>query len=132
MEAVFRDMIRDVPGLAGPYDLPFCLEGPGKSDPPANVLDRLTAAGGRVRPASACPIESNEIEEIQIRSVVERQTGTPAIILNIGSIQCSDERHCSVECGYFSGSLSASGNTFEVAHDGREWVVTSRRLRWIS
>lgn len=130
-EAVFRDMIRDVPGLMGPYDMPFCLEGPGKSDPPADVMQRLAASDERVRRASACRIETDqEIEPT--RWVVERESGKPAVNLHITSIQCSDDRHCWVECGYFARSLSASGNIFEVAKDGQEWVVRSRRMKWIS
>jgi hypothetical protein len=94
-------------------------------------MKRLTGADARVRPASACGIETDpEIGEI--RWVVERQTGAPAILLNVDSIQCSDDRHCSVVCGYFARSLSASSNTFEVERRGSEWLVVSRRMNWIS
>lgn len=129
LEAVFRDMVRDVPGLSGPYgDLVFCLEGPGKSDPPEPVLNRLAASGERVRPASACRIEKDGLREW----VVERETGARAVILMVQSIQCPDELHCSVSCGYFSQGLSASGNTFEVEKRGGAWMVVRRQMHWIS
>jgi hypothetical protein len=132
-------MIRDVPGLMGPYDAAFCLEGPGKSDPPAPVMNRLRDSAPKVIPASACRIERDErfprfpeFPQFDIKQVVERENGAPAIMLEVESIQCSDERHCSVVCGYFARSLSASSNTFEVEKRDEAWIVTSRQMHWIS
>ena len=129
-------MIRDVPGLSGPYEVAFCLKGPGDSDPPAPVMDRLRVSAARVLPASACRIEREVLlpghPEHDIKRVVERESAARAIMLEVSSIECSDERHCTVACGYFSQSLSASGNTFEVEKRGETWAVTSRQMRWIS
>ena len=131
LEAVFRDMIRDVPGLSGPYSSPFCLQGPGETDPPAAVMNRIRAFNAQVRPASACRLEKDP-NIGQRRWMVERRTGGPAILLRVDSIQCSDNRHCSVSCGYFAASLSASSNIFQVERTGAEWLVTSRRMMLIS
>jgi hypothetical protein len=129
MQAVYQDMIRDVPGLSGPFDdAIFCLEGPDRSDPPAVMMSLLTASDGRIRAASACLIEPDE----PYRRALERRTGASAIILQIESVRCSDAEHCSVTCGYYQKSLSGSSNTFEVEKQGGAWVVVSRNLIWIS
>jgi hypothetical protein len=129
-------MIRDVPGLSGPYEVAFCLKGPGESDPPAPVMDRLRVSAARILPASACRIEREarvpQRPEFDLKRVVERENGARAIMLEVSSIECSDERHCTVACGYFSQSLSASGNSFEVEKRDESWVVTWRQMRWIS
>jgi hypothetical protein len=134
MEAVFRDMIRDVPGLMGPYEVAFCLEAPGKTDPPAPVMNRLRDSAAKVIPASACRIELDGRfpPEFGVKRMVELASGADAIMLQVDSIDCSDERHCSVVCGYFARSLSASSNTFEVEKRDEEWIVTSRQMLWIS
>ena len=54
MAAVFKDMVRDVPGLSGPYDgLVFCLRAPEETDPPATMLRQLTTENSSIRARSA-------------------------------------------------------------------------------
>ena len=97
-------------------------------------MSRLRDSASKVAPASACHIVLDERfpPQIDVKRVAERENGADAIMLQVESVQCSDERHCSVVCGYFARSLSASSNTFEVEKRDEAWIVTSRQMHWIS
>lgn len=129
MEAVYRDMMDDVPGLGSRAVDVFCIEGLSGADPEIGLLTRLAQSDSRVRPRSECTIESASPYH---RRMIETATGRASVALNIASVRCDTPQRCTVHCGYFAGDMSASGNNFEIEKRGAAWVVVSRDMVWIS
>ncbi len=63
---------------------------------------------------------------------VQDDIGARGLIFRVDSIRRTGPDTAVLEGGYFETGLSASGNVYELAKEGRRWVVKKDTMKWIS
>jgi hypothetical protein len=93
--------------------------------PSAPVVFFLSVVGHRlvVKKLSECMF-ANRVKDIE--------TGADGVILYIDEIKWINRREVEVDARWYVGPLSARGELYHVAYEGRRWIVKSRTHKWIS
>jgi hypothetical protein len=126
-EAVFRHLFdHNASGLQKAAKV-FCLQIEGNQDPSPELLRRFDGYAPRVKKASLCTFKPRHLTG----GVVD-ETGAPALIFRVDTIQHPGENAATVEGGYFEAGLSASGNVYELVREGNRWIVKKDTMKWIS
>jgi len=126
-EAVFRHLFDHNASGQQKTAKVFCLQIEENQDPSPELLRRFEGNEPRVKKASLCTSKPGHA-----RGGVVDETGAPGLIFRVDTIQHPDENTAVVEGGYFEAGLSASGNVYELAREGNQWIVKKDTMRWIS
>ncbi|PMQ18452.1 hypothetical protein [Janthinobacterium sp. AD80] len=111
----------------------FCVEisnvfdrrSSSKMDPPAILIERLNDGRRKVRKGSDCAYDEDS-------GVFEKSSNSPALILVVGEHSWDSATSMTITGGYYEGSLSASGSTYQLEKRDDKWEVTKDELGWIS
>jgi hypothetical protein len=126
-EAVFRHQFdHNASGLQKNAKV-FCLQIEGNQDPSPELLRRFDGNAPRVKKASLCSFKPGHA-----RGGVVDDTGAPALIFRVDTLQHPGDDAAIVEGGYFEAGLSASGNVYELVREGNLWIVKKDTMKWIS
>jgi hypothetical protein len=112
---------------ANKYDI-FCIaisKGKTDSDAPTKLIQGLNDVRHKV-------VKSSDCDENAGNGVIERASGKPALMLNVGQVKWLTEDEAVVEGGYYEASLSASGNTYGLKKMSGVWKVIKDQMNWIS
>jgi hypothetical protein len=124
MEAVFRYQLDLYTGPSAP--VVFFLsagEGGEERDPSDEFMQRFVGHRLVVKKLSECMF-ANRVKDIE--------TGADGVILYIDEIKWINRREVEVDARWYVGPLSARGELYHVAYEGRRWIVKSRTHKWIS
>jgi hypothetical protein len=122
-EAVLRHMFkRNASGQQDSARL-YCIRVERELDPSPALLGRFARSRPKVVAASACSADASGVRD---------GSGARGLVFRIDRIHRVAPDRAEVDGGYFEGGLSASGNSYVVAREGKRWVVKSDRMRWIS
>lgn len=105
----------------------YCLQIENKRDPSAELLRRFVNHEPRLKQAALCTFKRGAEG-----GGVQDDTGARGLIFRVDSIRRTGPDTAVLEGGYFETGLSASGNVYELAKEGRRWVVKKDTMKWIS
>jgi hypothetical protein len=127
-EAVFRHLFtHNSSGMkdrAAVYFLSLAEIGKSKDPSPA-LMARFAQQEPRVEAVSRARVSPDE-------GVRHRDTGEPGLVFRVTAIKRVSDGVVDVECGYYEGNMSSSGNTYRVERKSGVWVVTDAKMEWIS
>jgi hypothetical protein len=127
-EAVFRHLFtHNASGMkdrAAVYFLSLAEIGKSKDPSPA-LMARFAQHKPRVEAVSRARVSPDE-------GVRHRETGEPGLVFRVTAIKRVSNDVVDVECGYYEGNMSSSGNTYRVERKSGVWVVTDARMEWSS
>jgi hypothetical protein len=122
-EVVFRHDLARWASAGAKLEYVFLDVGKGRADPSAELLARFDGHVPPVEPVSSCSSGDG---------VRHKRDGGRGIILEVRSIRHLDEDTAEVEGGYYENGLSAEGSTYQLKRRDGKWVVTGRKLNWVS
>lgn len=82
----------------------YCLNH-GGADPSQGLIEVAERSGRVIAPVSACIISQRSDFDSDRQSVFHRNSGLPAVQLDLGRITMDSERSATVELGYLQGGL---------------------------
>jgi hypothetical protein len=128
-EAVFRYLFtHNASGSKDRAAVYFLALGDGdekQRDPSAALMARFAGHQPPVEPVSRARVG-------QFEGARHRGTGKSGIVFRISAIKRVSDDVVDVECGYYEGNLSASGEIYRVERKAGVWVVTEAKMQWIA
>jgi len=86
-------------------------------DPSPELLNHFAAHHPVVKPVSASTLEPGTVQ------VLDKLTGLPGLIFRITEIRWLSDDEVEVDGGYYEASGSATGNTYSVVKEAKDWSV---------
>jgi len=120
--AVLKQGLGEQLAQCGPSKEICCMSLEGKGDPGDAFLARFQ---GQFRKGSECELEEPGPYFKHI------ETGKPASVIRIGSVQWFGPTHARVDVGLVCGPLCGVGGAFTIRWGSRGWTVESLE-RWVS
>jgi hypothetical protein len=128
-EAVFRHLFtHNASGSKDRAAVYFLALGDGQEkqrDPSAALMARFAGHQPPVEPVSRARVTPFE-------GARHRGTGKSGIVFRVSAIKRVSDDVVEVECGYYEGNLSASGEIYRVERKAGVWVVTEAKMQWIA
>ena len=104
----------------------FCIEsvaGDTPADPEERLMNRIRHAPRLVRRRSGCEIGPDS-------RVIDKVTGAPALILEVGALTWNSPTEASIEGGYYEEAATAGGSVYFLRKINGAWVVIMERRAW--
>jgi hypothetical protein len=124
-EAVFRTQFEDNVSGQRENANAYFLSVEGGSDPSDELLRKFEGHTPAVKPVSASTLEAGTA------LVLDRESGLPGLIFDVGEIRWIKGDEVEVEGGYEEASESASGGVFRLRKVKDRWEVVASQMLWI-
>ncbi|MUV14358.1 hypothetical protein [Noviluteimonas gilva] len=129
-EQIFRSLLgkNEATDLANDKPAVLCLD--GKHSPNDAFMARFKDVAPRVHRCAdgkTGMLKGTRMPEFQLR-----KTNEPALQFVVSDIDIKSPTHATARAEYYEAALSAGGWTFELDKTAAGWVVTSRKMDWIS
>ena len=129
-EQIFRSLLGKNESTDQANEKPAVLCLNGKHSPNDAFMARFKDFAPRVHrcaDGTTGMLKGTRMPEFQLR-----KTNEPALQFIVNNIDIKSPTHATAKAEYYEAGLSAGGWTFELDKTAAGWVVTSRKMVWIS